>query len=368
MAEIDKLTLLYGQEAIVAPSYPTGYEITIPTTTVAENGTYIVPIFLADLPDAWWVDCSGDSDVYVTDDNNAVLKYTIERFDKPSKGGIAWVKTALSTSVASKVRVYRGKASVVDSTLWSDLGYSPRYSLDNAIASGGAYNLTNSGSVEFGGGKIGLGAVFNDSAAKVLSNADALNFERTQPWTISWFGTISALAKLDIILSRGTNNVSPYQGIHIYHDGSNKLVISLVNNYATNRLAYVDNAAYTDLNTWHHWQIVYAGDSETVNCYLNGAARPFTRTVNTLTGSILNSQPFRIGNSDYTGMKYSGSVDEMRIRTVAITADRALTEYKLLNHPTAAAYTVGDEVSITAPRRQGSGPFRAPSFSKGPYR
>lgn len=219
--------------------------------------------------------------------------------------------------------IYAG--SGVDSAnvdVWT--GYHAVYHLMDVSDSKGSYNLTNNGTVTFVDGKIYKSGRFG--GANYLSNANALNFERTQAWTISFWLKFSNASGTQMLVDRceyGGNT----RGIAIYQSSS--VLYVLISNTFGSNYVLVSCPGFVDTTYWHKVDVTYDGSSTAagVKIYQDGElVTNVTVGANNLNATTLTAAPFCIG-SQGTHFYATADIDEVRIATSVFDADRIAIEY-----------------------------------------
>ncbi|MEQ8548060.1 MAG: LamG-like jellyroll fold domain-containing protein [Cyclobacteriaceae bacterium] len=150
-------------------------------------------------------------------------------------------------------------------------------------------------------------------------NDASLQFERTDAFTIeTWIKTTFASGQMIAgnMIQGGT-----YQGYGVLMGagGVDGIYFTLVSTAGTNDLeVYGGGNLYDD--SWHHIALTYDGSSVAsgVSLYVDGVAQILTVNKDNLTGSIVNTNQFRIGARDNLtstalGSPFLGQMDEVRV-------------------------------------------------------
>jgi hypothetical protein len=169
----------------------------------------------------------------------------------------------------------------------------------------------------------GRGALDFDGSNDYVDFGNILNFERTQPFTISAWVRVRSFALPGTIVTK--MQASDLRG-YFFGFNANRTVSLILRSLLTgNRVLVTTSNAILTLNTWGHVAVTYDGSSSAsgVRLYADGLSRASTIGENTLTGTIATSQSLTIaarpGNSDAFA---NCQMDDIRIfRSVLTAAD-----------------------------------------------
>jgi hypothetical protein len=185
-----------------------------------------------------------------------------------------------------------------------------RYALDAA-----APRLAASGSLKFAPGIIGNAARFDGDA--YLSVADSVDFDRKDAFSIGvWIRPESAgcvISKMDDAADMRGFDVTLRKG---------KALVNLVHRWNSNAIQ-VATVSSIPGQQWHHLVVTYDGSSKAkgVQVYLDGNLQPVTVRHDSLSGTIRNEQPLRIGRRQASA-PFNGLIDEVLLYDTQLEAGR----------------------------------------------
>jgi len=194
--------------------------------------------------------------------------------------------------------------------------------------SGNGRNGTTVGSPSWVAGKLNNCIQLNGTS----QNVDCQNiaaFERTDSFSFEcWIKPDTTGGEYMIIFSKALGT-SPYTGIHCYlYKTSNYLRFALYSTNVANYLQWrIDATAIMD-NAWHYLVITYDGTSLITGCrcYVDGANQSKIGESDSLTGTIVNTTHFLIGQRD-GALYYKGLVDEFVIYNSVLTPADVTARY-----------------------------------------
>jgi len=148
----------------------------------------------------------------------------------------------------------------------------------------------------------------------------AADLDADQPWTVSvWMKPSSSLAAIwSKIEPEGTR-----RGVEmIWQKG--RVQIHLVHRWGVDEIAVATRDAVTG-NDWHHLLVSYDGTRRAagLRVMLNGRDAPLTVQRDTLTGTLQNVEPLRIGRRD-AGLGWYGLLDEFQFFPRTIPEEEGL--------------------------------------------
>ncbi|MFX1249760.1 MAG: DUF2341 domain-containing protein, partial [Promethearchaeota archaeon] len=336
--------------------------ITVDASQVSGVGTLSnFPLLLnlsdADLADMSKVQSDG-ADILFTDTLGTKFDYEIEYFDQTGNGThaqlVAWVKIpSLSGTSDTNITMYYGNNAVQNqdnpSSVWSNnyvsvwhlsedpSGVSPQIldSTSNSFDGTSVGGMTGSDLVS---GQIHQSLDF-DGSDDYINVGTPSSLKLTSAFTIEgWYNgmTDTSLDDRAPIYMNGfswSGNI----GIRVegFHDSVDKRArITYGNGTGVSSIESDNNIAE---NTWTHLVTTY--DGTTIKLFINGI-----KQINEETGTIAyNTDAATIGGSlENSEHRFNGSLDEIRISSVARSADWILTEYRNQNDTT-TFYSISDE-------------------------
>ena len=218
------------------------------------------------------------------------------------------------------------------------LGDGTTLSMSDSTAN--ALTLTNNGTTPAGTGKIDGGASLNGSS-QYLSHASASAYLPTTGMTLSaWINPSSWSADYTAVASKQDSG-SPYASYDFRRQpGTNKMEISITISGGEVKAASTSDVS---TSTWQHVAGVYDGSN--VIIYYNGASQASTGA----SGNIdTSTAAFQIGeNPSFSGRKFTGVLDEIRLSATGRSANWITTEYNGQSAPSTFAPT-GTEVAVSA--------------------
>jgi hypothetical protein len=174
-----------------------------------------------------------------------------------------------------------------------------------------------------------------DGTDDYVTMGNVLDFERTNPLTISaWVNIGSITGQVWNIVAK-MNSASPYQGYAFdYHTTNNQLEFKLNNTWSTNTIYVVSPTISIEDSQWHHLVVTYDGSvsANGVTFYLDGRQLSAnTNTYNNLSATTSTSYPFNIGTyNNYTGGAdsiFHGQMDDVRIYNYSLNPTQLKTLY-----------------------------------------
>ena len=139
-------------------------------------------------------------------------------------------------------------------------------------------------------------------------------FDADKPWSISvWLNADGSLA---CVLSK-IEPVGDRRGFEVIWQ-KGRLQINLVQRWSVNGIEIVTDEPMSG-KKWHHLLLSYDGTRKAkgLGVYIDGLPAPVTVQRDTLTGSIANHEPLRIGRRD-SGLGFYGMLDELRLLQRAV--------------------------------------------------
>ena len=157
---------------------------------------------------------------------------------------------------------------------------------------------------------------FNGSSYITLANESNFDFDRTNPFTLSFWTKYSGNA-VELIADKGPNT-GPGYTIRTQTDGNLRFILrSTVGNEIR-----VHTSSPTNDNNWHNIVMSYDGSSTAagLSIYVDGNLVPKVVDSDTLTVSILNNDPLVIGKLSTDTNYFTGSIDEIQIWNVELSS------------------------------------------------
>lgn len=185
------------------------------------------------------------------------------------------------------------------------------------------------------------GDINNMAAAAAAANSEisvgnvaALSFEYTSPFSLEAWVKTTDVTTTPIILSKNGYNGGAFSGYWLQLYTSTSVRFLLSNNFAVANYGDWTGATGTVLNdgNWHH--VVMSWSGGTPNLYIDGVACTITTLHSGPSATVLVSNPFLIGNYDFTGLGSganitSGTVlDELAVYDYALTPAEVAAHYK----------------------------------------
>ena len=189
-------------------------------------------------------------------------------------------------------------------------------------------NMTSASDWVVSGGR---GALDFDGSNDFVDFGNILNFERTQPFTISAWVRIASSANFGAIASKMLA-LGSGRGYLFSYESTRVLSFMLRNAASGNRLFIQTSAAALSLNTWAQVAVTYTGNSAPsgVAIYADGLPRATTTVENTLTGTILNSQSLNVAARTASNDGYiNGQLDDIRFYNRFLTASEVRQLWQL---------------------------------------
>lgn len=216
-------------------------------------------------------------------------------------------------------------------------------------------DLTLTNTPAWGNGKAGGGITFAGSNQHLLIADDAdFDFADDADMSISLFFKHTTASAQEILLSK--YNEAGYKVI-MESDGDITCAMDYDSTWSPTDTATSTAATYDD-NQWHHVACVKSG-ATSMKLYIDGVLIAVDPTI-TATNTLTNSDPLYIGiNADGTSNDFTGSIDEIKIYTYALTAAQVQAD-KNLGHPlgsstTPNVYWAMDEEIGTSTYNSGAG-------------
>lgn len=290
---------------------------------------------------------NGEHIAFFKDENP--LDYEIEDFN-PSLGRLtAWVRVAnLSASENSTIRMYYGdirSSKQNPNGVWND-----SYSLVWHLSGKAEDSTKNNADGEAVGSPtyiehIGRAMTFDgiDDKVNSASYASHLKVSMNAARTVSTWAKVSSSEQASpygsiFQLGLPGGGCCTYKGFSLNKNGGN---ISFgVGGEASQNASWSHSISY---DQWYHYAIVYDGLTN-LKIYRNGALIEDVTLGHLAFSRLITSEdfPFGLGQSN---IKFTGSIDETRVSTKALSADWIKTSYQNQSAPS-SFYRVSEEQLI----------------------
>jgi RHS repeat-associated protein len=260
--------------------------------------------------------------IFSTDPNGlSTLNYEVEEYNPATGQIVAWVQIPdLSHASDTVIYLFYGNPSVTTSqqnpnAVW-DSTYQAVWHLPNGttLSANDSTTNANNGAISDAtatAGQIDGGASFNGSTSQIIcgSNVPGFQFSASQSFTDSaWFNLSTSSNGWMSILSN-SRDVSPWHGLWI--DGTTAVFGESGNM----------NGPAISINAWHYMVAVQNGGAGR-SLYVDGVLVASDQNPQDANGS----GTCYIGN-DSVGEAFQGSIDEVRIASVARSSDWVAAEY-----------------------------------------
>lgn len=213
---------------------------------------------------------------------------------------------------------YLSYTSVKDSSGSGYTGTMTNMEYSDGVLDVSGRNLLSSGSVRF------------DGVNEYATMGDILNFERTDPFSVSfWVRCPTPPSPASVPISKMTSpSTSRGWAVYLSQDGS--VSLALYSDYsASNRLQSYALATLAD-GAWHHVVIVYDGSSIAANVkfIIDGTLRTTGVSYDTLSATIVGTANLQLGRRDSSTPWYlNGYLDEVAVHGKALSTDEATWVY-----------------------------------------
>jgi hypothetical protein len=209
--------------------------------------------------------------------------------------------------------------------LWSDL--LAYYTADNTPNDAlGNYNGTLLNGTTYGTGIINNGFSL-DGVNDTVDMGNNLDFDGSTAFSISFWLNANSVTSVSVPLGKASN-ASPFNGYWFGITSSGNIRFTLSNDLNAPDWLAIENSATLSTSTWYHVVMTYDGskDSSGLKVYVDNALNTQTVISNTLTGSISNTKPFKLG-ARTNGFWYNGLVDEISVFNRELTASEVTQLY-----------------------------------------
>ena len=164
-----------------------------------------------------------------------------------------------------------------------------------------------------------------------MANEASFDFERTDPFSVECWIYCTDLGNNiygDQIFSKAQ---SGYRGISALVSPAGSISVNLTSVSGPNQISFNTGSATIIENTWYHVVITYDGSSTAsgLTAYVNDSPKARYNVVDSLTGTILTGDPFRVGNYGpfYKYRNFDGFIDEMVVYDKELSAGEVTATY-----------------------------------------
>ena len=188
------------------------------------------------------------------------------------------------------------------------LSYSPLAQVYSPPAAGGAVAFN------------GYSTLF-DGTDELVTMGNVLGFERTDPFTIAGWGKCTGGFRQTVAGKQFNLNSPLNEPAYGLSTRSNGTLSAAVQSNNQGRIDVRGSTAIND-GVWRHLAMTYNGSSLAagVVLYINGAVDPPTVFADTLAGSILTAEPFRVGSRGGPQPNpWNGNLDEVAVWDAVLT-------------------------------------------------
>ena len=216
-------------------------------------------------------------------------------------------------------------------------GLESYYKLDEASGTiadshGSNDSVSVNGSPTYGATGVINDCMSFDGTDDDISFGDVLDFERTDPFSVSMWVNFDADSSYEILISKIYHSASPLRGWEIQRDGSGKIIFQFISTWPTNAIDVISTTATIDAaDGWTHLLMTYDGSSSAsgVTIYLDGSSIALTTNKDTLSATTINTDSLLIGTREnLSGFFFGGDMDEVGIWSRELTALEVLNLYK----------------------------------------
>jgi hypothetical protein len=222
------------------------------------------------------------------------------------------------------------------------------YHLDEATGSASkdssvsGYNCTPTGNPTQGAGEIQGALSFNGSTQYTSRiNPSGLNFERTDPFTVSyWVKPNTASTARELAVSK-IMNVGPYTGWYCMMNGYGSIRVTGVVSFgllnapgSNSAVVYTSSPTHMNDGNWHLYHFTSNGSSTAagLKIYEDRIAKATTTQSDNLTASIRSTADFDISGQQ-GGNLYNGAIDEVHVAAGVRSPAWITTEYNNQSSP-----------------------------------
>ena len=277
------------------------------------------------------------------------LSYELERYNATTGEVVMWVKVGSLSSSTTPIYLGYGDTGLTtdgsSSSTWSNSFLDVYHLKDGTTLSGtdslGSFNMGLTNSPTAVTGQIDGAAGLASASSQFLSN-DSITI--TTAMTISaWVKGTTFPSDYNGVITRGTGGVD-YFGIFVKSNGKLYCIYK-----ATTNRSYDGTGSNTlSTGTWYYLTASYSSSAGLIGKVNAGSDGTATADGNIDTATNKRTAIGEQGSTD--SRRFNGSIDEVRLSSVARSADWITTEYNNQNAP-GTFETLGTEVAFSSPQR-----------------
>ncbi len=275
---------------------------------------------------------------FVDADHTTSLSFEIESWD-PAGTSWVWVKVPQidSSSNTDHIYMYYGNTAATDGQnaagVWSN-GYLAVYHMNQSPTSGATINdstgngrdmiVSGTGLAQDAASIAGAGILFTTGSSSYLSASTSAWMSDLSAFTVSAWTKAVATGTETGWFSTNTNHNGPNGNdgkmMSSRHSATSNRIISSAR--ITGGETFVESSNNAQTTNWQHVAFSWASGG-TVNQYFDGAFNTPSAagTARTGTTTNVNAVDIGMGNKDKGGTTWNGLLDEIRISSVARSAD-----------------------------------------------
>lgn len=162
-------------------------------------------------------------------------------------------------------------------------------------------------------GQSGKAYQFVSSETDYITMGDVINFERTDPFSLSFWIKRSSAGTTQIPFAK-KDSTAPVAGWMIRITTISKLEF-IISHEAGNEAYISTSSTFTSTSDWYHIVATYNGSSLAagMKIYVNGVAQATSTVTNNLSDTIITASSLNIGARDDGATPFNGLVDDARI-------------------------------------------------------
>jgi len=172
---------------------------------------------------------------------------------------------------------------------------------------------------------------FDNPNVVTMANEANFDFERTDPFSVEcWIYCTDLDNNIygDQIFSKAQTG---YRGISVLVLPTGAISVNMTSVSGSDLISFNTGNATIIEGTWYHVVITYDGSStaDGVTVYVNGSPKTQYNVTDSLTGTILTGDPFRVGNYGpfYRYRNFDGFIDEMVVYDKELSAAEVSASY-----------------------------------------